>query len=176
MFLCCNSNFLYNTKTLTLLEHGVKSLTVGGNGLRVLSWGYFERKSDGARFLAINTHWNAGSEAKDDADRLAQAKEMASFVLSMKEKYKCPIITTGDYNNRMSQEALQAYISGCGIKDACTYAKVVNRAYKTPHTLFSESTRGEGEAIDHVFASDEIEILFYNVLIDKCLAPSSEWA
>ena len=60
------------------------------------------------------------------------------------------------------------------MKDACTYAKVVNRSIKTTHTLFSESNRGEGEAIDHVFASDELEILFYNVLIDKCLAPSSD--
>lgn len=168
------SPLVYNAKTVTLLEHGVRSLAVGGNGLRVLSWGYFERKSDGARFVAINTHWNAGSEAKDDADRLAQAKEMATFVNSMKTKYACPIITTGDYNNRMSQEALQAYISGCGIKDACTYAKVVNRSIKTTHTLFSESNRGAGEAIDHVFATEDIEILFYNVLIDKCLAPSSD--
>ena len=170
------SPLLYNTETMTLLEHGVVSLRVGGNGLRVLSWGYFERKSDGERLVAINTHWNVGDEKdeKKTADQVAQATEMAEFVLTMKARYNCPIITTGDYNSRLSQIPLSTYINNSGMKDACLNAKVVNRSIKTTHALFSESTRGSGEAIDHVFASSEIEILFYNVLIDKCLAPSSD--
>lgn len=168
------SPLYYNTETMTLLEHGVRPLKVGGNGLRVLSWGYFERKSDGARFVAINTHWNVGGDDQATVEQTAQAREMAEFVLSLKTKYNCPVVTTGDYNSRLSQVPLQTYIEGSGMKDACTYAKVVNRSIKTTHTLFSESTRGAGEAIDHVFASDELEILFYNVLIDKCLAPSSD--
>ena len=170
------SPLLYNVETMTLLEHGVVSLKVGGNGLRVLSWGYFERKSDGARFVAINTHWNVGdaNDAQKTADQVAQATEMAEFVLSMQKKYNCPIISTGDYNSRLSQDPIKTYMTNSGMVDACQSAKVVNRSIKTTHTLFTESHRGAGEAIDHVFASPEVELLFYNVLIDECLAPSSD--
>ena len=165
------SPLAYNTETLKLLEHGVLNLKVGGNGLRVVSWGYFERKSDGARFLAMNTHWNVNADA---AERTAQSKEMADFVVTMKAKYNCPVITTGDYNTRASDTQFELYVSTSGLRDACLNAKVANRMIKTTHTLFSEQTRGAGEAIDHIFASSEVELLYYNVLIDPCLAPSSD--
>ena len=167
---------VYNTETLTLLEHGVRALPLVGDGSnRTISWGYFERKSDGVRFVAVNTHWNPGSDDEDKSARVAQADAMAAFVKTLKSQYNnCPLITTGDYNSRLSEDPIKTYISKSGLKDACQNAKVVNRSIKTTHTLFSENNRGPGEAIDHVFASDEIELLFYNVLIDKCLAPSSD--
>ncbi len=165
------SPLLYNTETMTLLEHGCKALRVGGNGLRVMSWGYFERKSDGARIVAVNTHWNVNA---DVSERTAQSADMAAFVTQLKEKYKCPVVTTGDYNTRMSETQLDHYTRQANLRDAGTTATVVNRAIKTTHTLFNPNHRGEGEAIDHVFASPELEILFYNVLIDQCLAPSSD--
>ena len=168
------SPLAYNTKTLTVLEHGAKGLEVGGNGHRVMSWGYFERKSDGARFVVINTHWNVGGDDAKTVQQTAQAKEMAEFALMLKNQYNCPIITTGDYNSRMSEVPVQTYVANSGFFDAGTTAKVINRAIKTTHSLFNENTRGEGEAIDHIFASSEVEILYYNVLIDKCLAPSSD--
>ena len=168
------SPLAYNTKTLTLLDHGAKRLQVGGNGHRVMSWGYFERKSDGARFVVINTHWNVGGDANKVANQVAQAKEMADFALFLKDRFNCPVITTGDYNSRMSEQPVQTYLKNSGLLDAGTSAKVINRAIKTTHDLFSEKTRGEGEAIDHIFASSDVELLYYNVLIDKCLAPSSD--
>ena len=168
------SPLAYNTKTLTLLDHGAERLQVGGNGHRVMSWGYFERKSDGARFVVINTHWNVGGDEKKTKDQVAQAKEMAEFALFLKDRFNCPVITTGDYNSRLSEDPIKTYITNSGLLDACQNAKVVNRAIKTTHDLFSEKTRGEGEAIDHIFASSDVELLYYNVLIDKCLAPSSD--
>ncbi|MBQ8441348.1 MAG: endonuclease/exonuclease/phosphatase family protein [Clostridia bacterium] len=170
-----SSPLVYNTETMTLLEHGTKALPLVGSGSnRTISWGYFERKSDGARFVAVSTHWNPGSDEEDKNARVTQAGEMATFVKTLKSKYNCPIITAGDYNSRLSEDPIKTYISKSGLKDACQNAKVVNRSIKTTHTLFNENNRGPGEAIDHVFASDEIELLFYNVLIDKCLAPSSD--
>lgn len=169
---------LYNTETLTLLEHGVKTLPYAGtgntSGLRVLSWGYFERKSDGARFVAINTHWNAGSEASDNTKRLTQAKDMVSFIETVKSIYNCPIVTTGDYNNRMGQEPYDYYVSKTGFMDAGLNAKVINRSIKTTHGGLYKHSVTEGYAIDHVFASEEFEILYYNALCDKALAGASD--
>ena len=165
---------VYNTQTLTLLEHGVEPLPVVGNGHRTMSWGYFERKSDGVRFVAINTHLNPGDKDSDMSERVVQAGEMAKLVLSMQKKYQCPVITTGDYNSRLSEAPIKTYMENSGMLDACQSAKVVNRSIKTTHELFTQSHRGPGEAIDHVFASSDVELLFYNVLIDECLAPSSD--
>ena len=169
---------LYNTETLTLLEHGVKTLPHAGtgntSGLRVLSWGYFERKSDGARFVAINTHWNVGSEASDNAERLAQAKDMVALIETVKRLYNCPVVTTGDYNNRTGQEPYEYYVSKTGFKDAGLNAKVINRAIKTTHGGLYKHSVTEGPAIDHVFASEEFEILYYNALCDKVLAGASD--
>ena len=168
------SPLIYNTETMTLLEHGVETFSVGDERLRVLSWGYFERKSDGERFIAINTHWNVG-DADDEqktADQVTQATEMAEFVLAMKAKYNCPIITTGDYNNRYEEKfepkeiPLKTYIDLSGMKDSREYAKVANHSYKTTHTLFTECHRWDGAAIDHIFVSSDVEVLFYNILID----------
>ncbi|MBE6627365.1 MAG: hypothetical protein E7629_00400 [Ruminococcaceae bacterium] len=172
------SPLLYNTETMTLLDHGVKVLPYASNnaeirGLRVLSWGYFERKSDGARFVAINTHWNVGSEASDNTERLTQAKDMVAFIETVKSIYNCPIVTTGDYNNRTGQEPYDYYVSETGFKDAGLNAKVVNRLIKTTHTLFASSVTS-GAAIDHVFTSEEFEILYYNTLCDKILAGASD--
>ena len=168
------SPLAYNTQTLTLLEHGVEPLPVVGNGQRTMSWGYFERKSDGVRFVAINTHLNPGDKDSDMSERVVQAGEMAKLVLSMQKKYQCPVITTGDYNSRLSEAPIKTYMENSGMLDACQSAKVVNRSIKTTHELFTQSHRGPGEAIDHVFASSDVELLFYNVLIDECLAPSSD--
>ena len=166
------SPLVYNTETMTLLEHGVETLSVGDERLRVLSWGYFERKSDGERFVAINTHWNVGdaNDEKKTADQVTQATEMAEFVLAMKAKYNCPVITTGDYNNRHEpgneEIPLGTYIQLSGMNDSRLSAKVANRSYKTTHTLFTECHRWGGAAIDHIFVSSDVEVLFYNILID----------
>ena len=168
---------LYNTETLTLLEHGVHALPYASkkqnHGLRVVSWGYFERKSDGAHFLAFNTHWNPGSTDADNSERLAQARDMAQFILQLQKQYNCPVITTGDYNNRTGQEPYEFYVSKTGFKDAGVNAKVVNRLIKTTHSLFTSSV-SQGHAIDHVFLSEGFEILYYNTLCDKALAGASD--
>ena len=164
------SPLAYNTETLTLLEHGVKNLYPGNNSLRVISWGYFERKSDGARFLAMNTHWNVNS---DETARSVQATDMARFVVSMKEQYNCPVFTTGDYNTYVTDPQFSTYTSISGLADGAQTAKVVNRNVRTTHTLFG-SIHNNGTPIDHVFASTDVEILFYNVLVDKCLSGASD--
>ena len=166
------SPLIYNTETLTLLEHGVKKLTVSNNyKLRVLSWGYFERKSDGARFVAVNTHWNLST---DPSGRSAQAIEMGNFVKELMEKYDCPAITTGDYNTKVSNEQHAQLCQQGGLSDTLLVAKTANRICKTNRKLFQHPVVEVGEAIDHIFVSSEIEVLFYNVLVDEILDNASD--
>ncbi|MBQ8431426.1 MAG: endonuclease/exonuclease/phosphatase family protein [Clostridia bacterium] len=167
------SPLAYNVEKVTLLEHGVKTLASGNNpSLRVISWGYFERKSDGARFVVANTHWDL---TRMPESRTKQAIEMGDFMVAMRAKYNCPVITTGDYNTQEYQEQFQTYLDHSQLLDAGLTAQVVNRNYKSTHTLFAEPTETpDVRAIDHVFYSPDIEALFYNMLVDKILLDASD--
>ena len=167
------SPLAYNTEKVTLLEHGVQTLASGNNvKLRVISWGYFERKSDGARFIVANTHWDLTAMPES---RTKQAIEMGDFIVAMREKYKCPAITVGDYNTQDYQEQFQTYLDHSKLSDAGLTARVINRNYKSTHTLFEEQVPAPDiRAIDHVFYSEDIEALYYNMLIDKDILNASD--
>lgn len=168
----------YNTETLILHEHGTKILSFSGavdedtRGLRVLSWARFERKSDGAFFIAINTHW----DPKEDGEqrRIVQAAETVDLIAVLREMYNCPIVTTGDYNSIITSDPIKNYMESASMRDACDSAQVINRAIKTTHGGLHSSSVSNGNAIDHVFASAEFEILYYNVLCDKYLGNASD--
>ena len=167
------SPLAYNVEKVTLLEHGVKTLASGNNpSLRVISWGYFERKSDGERFFVANTHWDLTAMPES---RTKQAIEMGDFVVEMKAKYNCPAITVGDYNTQSHQEQFQTYLDHSKLSDAGLTAKVINRNYKSTHALFEEQVPAPDIlAIDHVFYSSDIEALYYNMLIDKTVIDASD--
>ncbi|MBQ8441518.1 MAG: hypothetical protein IJX19_12710, partial [Clostridia bacterium] len=163
----------YNIEKVTLLEHGVKTLASGNNAkLRVISWGYFERKSDGERFFVANTHWDLTAMPES---RTKQAIEMGDFMVAMKEKYNCPVISTGDYNTQSHQEQFQTYLDHSKLADAGLTAKVINRNFKSTHKLFEDPVPAPDTlAIDHIFYSSDIEALYYNMLIDKTVIDASD--
>ena len=167
------SPLAYNVEKVTLLEHGVKTLASGNDSrLRVISWGYFERKSDGARFIVANTHWDL---TKMPESRTLQAIEMGDFIVEMRAKYNCPAVTVGDYNTQDYQEQFQTYLDHSQLSDAGLTANVINRNYKSTHDLFEEQVPApEIRAIDHVFYSADIEALYYNMLIDKTVIDASD--
>ena len=167
------SPLAYNVDKVTLLEHGVQTLASGNNPkLRVISWGYFERKSDGARFIVANTHWDLTSMPES---RTKQAIEMGDFMVEMRAKYNCPAITVGDYNTQDYQEQFQTYLDHSQLLDAGLTAQVINRNYRSTHGLFEEPTETPDiKAIDHVFYSSDVEALFYNMLVDKILLDASD--
>lgn len=166
------SPLIYNPQTTTLLDHDVQSFAVGNNPkLRVASWGHFESKANGARYVVINTHWDLSANL---SARTSQATEMAELVNTLKAKYNCPVITTGDYNTRASDTQFELYTTNASLFDARLTANTVNRACKTNHTLATPSDLADGEAIDHIFGSSEIEFLFYNVLVDQLLIDASD--
>ena len=167
------SPLAYNVEKVTLLEHGVKTLASGNNpSLRVISWGYFERKSDGERFFVANTHWDLTAMPES---RTKQAIEMGDFAVAMKEKYNCPVITVGDYNTQSHQEQFQTYLDHSKLSDAGLTAKVINRNFKSTHKLFEDPVPAPDTlAIDHIFYSSDIEALYYNMLIDKTVIDASD--
>lgn len=168
-----SSPLMYNMETVTLLEHGVRTLASGNSeSARVISWGYFERKSDGARFLVANTHWDLTGMTES---RTKQAIEMGDFIASMKQKYNCPAITVGDYNTQSHQDQFRTYLEHSGLFDAGLTAKVINRNFKSTHTLFEPPVPAPDIlAIDHVFYSSDIEALYYNMLIDEDVLDASD--
>ncbi|PCD03171.1 endonuclease [Sphingomonas spermidinifaciens] len=62
---------------------------------RMVTWGRFERLTDGRRFTLVNTHFPY--RAEDGAARVKAAARVAAFVAALPEDE--PVVVTGDFND-----------------------------------------------------------------------------
>ncbi|MEG2561603.1 MAG: endonuclease/exonuclease/phosphatase family protein [Clostridia bacterium] len=96
------SPIIFNTKTLNLLEHGIKKYSQGdNNGCRVASWAVFERKDDKKVFAVVSTHLDLIRKGKEDAElaiMMSQVEELNEQVKAIVDKNSCPVVITGDFN------------------------------------------------------------------------------
>ncbi len=168
------SPLAYNTEKVKVIEHGVKEYTKGNSTkLRLMSWALFEKLDGGKRFIVINTHWDLSSN-DDKGYRTAHSKEMAAYAIELEKKYDCPIITTGDYNATESTSMYLNFVNTTGFHEAKYTAKVINRACKTYHDLGTAVSTAKANSIDHIFGSDKVEFLYYDVLINKIVTDASD--
>lgn len=106
------SPLAYNTKKVTLKEHGTQIFSEGNNTkLRLAAWALFEDKESGKRFVVVNTHWDLGG---NPAFRTTHAKEMGDVVNQLKGRYNCAVITTGDYNTREDETQYRLFVEKNG--------------------------------------------------------------
>ena len=98
---------------------------------------------------------------------------MAALALRLKEQYKVPVITTGDYNVREEDEYIKNFVSKTGFSEAKFAAKVINRAGTSTHAI--GKPRGTGaQSIDHIFGSQDAEFLYFNTLVDQSILDASD--
>ncbi|MEG1609223.1 MAG: endonuclease/exonuclease/phosphatase family protein [Clostridia bacterium] len=107
-FLENRSPIIYNTNTMTLIEHGIHKYSQGdNNGCRVASWAVFEKNSNKAKFAVISTHFDFVTKSieKQKLEIMnTQKKELIEQVNIIVEKHKCPIFVTGDFNAMEQRE------------------------------------------------------------------------
>ena len=166
------SPLAYNTEKVILKDHGTKIFSKGNNTkLRLGAWAVFEDKATGKEFIVVNTHWDLTGNGEY---RTVHSNEMAQLVNELKAKYNAPVITTGDYNTKESEEQYKNYVEKAALHEAKYTAKVVKRKTKTTHTLGTALATGEADSIDHIFGTSDVEFLFYNVLADKLIINASD--
>ena len=165
------STLAYNKETVNLIDHGVVNYSVGNSTqLRLVTWGLFEKKDTGKRFIVMSTHWDL---TKNSSWQKVHSEEMAALALRLKEQYNVPVITTGDYNVREEDEYIKNFVRTTGFSEAKLTAKVINRAGTSTHIL--GKPRGTGaQSIDHIFGSQDVEFLYFNTLIDNSILDASD--
>ena len=149
------TTMMYNKNTLTLLENELIGYSVNYWGciqrMRYISMALFEIKATGERFVFISTHLDAEKDSKGQANRVTQTGELADRIEYYKNKYGCPIISTGDYNSSYSDAPIQ---------------QLVNVGMKS-----HENNRG---GIDYILYSAGVTARYFTAVNDTDVAGASD--
>lgn len=162
----------YHKEKVKLLDSGNDYYSVGSGGtkIRLVTWGYFEKIDTGKKFFVMNTHWCIHKE-----NRVIQAQELADLAIQYRNKYNCPIISTGDHNSDEKSDEFQIYANQTGMKNARQTAAKVMRDFRTAHTLGKKPRPArQADSIDQIFYTEELTCLLYNILIDRVVLDASD--
>ena len=158
-------SIFYNKTKLRLLESGTKWLSdtpdipskyATSTMNRILTYALLERKSNGERFVHINTHL-------EHSNALAREEQVA-VLMSIAETFsQYPILMTGDYNSNPTAKPY-AVITGAGFSDS---AKSAYRTENVGKTFISENDPSVVETIDFCFVRNVSYVERYRVVTDK---------
>lgn len=185
------STIAYNTETVNLIKWGQSAFVVNYNeNCRNLMWAVFEMKDEpGKRFMVTSTHWDLTSDR-----RVHQAIEMSGLLAMIEEYYKLPMFCTGDYNTRETGNEYKVFTELTGLKDAKFAAEKRGLVCATSHlgdgtgtaddytsgywklgtVSFRQKEIDTVYSIDHIFASPESKILYYNTVVDENALTASD--
>lgn len=187
------STIAYNSKTVELEEYGTYLSEYSDNdNCRYLTYGVFHLKNTDKKFVATSTHWNLNRPPIEK--RIHQAEESARLSLELQSKYNCPVVSCGDYNNDESTEIYKAYMNVSNYYDtkyeaadrgltAPTYHLGTGGGDKEDYTseywYRNEDTLRESQvdsymSIDHIFASREFKVNYYDVISESRALYSSD--
>lgn len=126
---------------------------------RTATWAHLVRRSDGRRFLAVNTHLdNEGQKA-----RLEGARQILRWISANKAAGEF-VIVTGDFNTEAGTAPIKEMASSpLGLRDAHDVAQTApvgpDGTWNDFHTLPTEESR-----IDFVFVGPSLTVQRYAVL------------
>lgn len=113
---------IYNGDKLLLIESGYYAYKQGDeNGCRAITWGLFSVKATGKYLIVTNTHLDLikdGQESRSLEIMLAQADELLAKISELSGRYKCPVISLGDYNSMESGDIPDAFGDAYGVRAA----------------------------------------------------------
>ena len=126
---------------------------------RVATWAHLVRKSDGRRFIAVNTHLdNEGKQA-----RLEGAREIARWIAANRTPGEL-LLVTGDFNTEPDTPPLQVLTSApLGLRDARTSSKTPAVGPEGTWNNFA-ALPAENSRIDFVLVDPKISVERYGVL------------
>ena len=132
--------------------------TYTANYARIMTYVVLERKSDGARFIYVNTHLdNNGNNSGDVAEKIRQAEVeiMMDIIKGITNSYgDIPVIVTGDFNSiPTNRTAYIAMTQTFGYADSSRVAKEGE-----PKTTFTDGTdENSGTILDYIFVSSHLK-------------------
>ena len=127
--------------------------------IRIATWAHLVRKSDGHRFLALNTHLdNDGKTA-----RLEGAREILRFLSAHRQPGES-VLMTGDFNSEPGSPPYQALTSSpLGLRDSRTISKSPPLGPEGTFNDFQALPK-DSQRIDYVLVDPTIGVDRYAVL------------
>lgn len=193
---------LYNQYTTKLIKaeyywyknqwdtrEGVKHENSAGDcASKAATWGVFEDKATGERYIAISTHMCTRSRYVASL----QAEEMIALIDRLIEEYQCPVILGGDYNGTVEYEHYRkfaasgltnvrrdgiasVYVSHAGGHH--TYPAYDEKAGLTlPAKNDNTGTFYSDRSVDHIMIknNEKMDVAVFGVVIDDCTMSGSD--
>ena len=156
----CGTKWLSNTpdKAGSVYSYKENGKTYSANYSRIMTYVVLQRKSDGAKFLYVNTHLdNNGNNEHDIAEKIRQAEVdiMMNIIKDItKTKGDIPVVVTGDFNVvPQDRSAYNAMTKTYGYSDSSRIAKEGE-----PKTTFTEmENENSGTILDYIFVSSHLK-------------------
>lgn len=158
----------YNTERVELLQESTFWLSLTPNKPskgwdaalpRTCTYGIFQNKSDGKKFMLFNTHFDhVGVKAREESSKLIlkKIKELNT------EDY--PVVVTGDFNLESDSPGVQVILT----EMADTHIAAGTNAFGPVGTFNGfEFNKPLERRIDYIFVSDEFEVLKSAILSDS---------
>ena len=171
------SAIFYKTDRFEVLEHGDFWLSPetdhpnkGWDAAlpRICTWGKFKEKNSGFEFIYFNLHMDhIGVQARSESAKLIlqKVKEQPSHI---------PVILSGEFSVDQTNESY-ALLNNSGVmRDAYEMADL----RYAPNGTFNgfHPDRMTTSRIDHIFLSDDFQVLKYGILTDTYRTPVKESA
>ncbi|MEC7771318.1 MAG: endonuclease/exonuclease/phosphatase family protein [Bacteroidota bacterium] len=126
---------------------------------RTCTYGIFENKSDGEKFMVFNTHFDhVGVKAREESSKLILEK------INELNTENYPVVVTGDFNLESDSPGVQAMLT----KMADTHIAAGKNAFGPKGTFNGfEFNKPVERRIDYIFVSDDFEVLKSAILSDS---------
>ncbi len=171
-FIYCCTTFLYNPKTVSLVDEYILDLDFR-DAVRVFSVAVFERLSDGARFVVTNAH----PAPRETPEKYARNMEdLTALAADVVKKYDgLPVIMAGDFNTPEQTEWYLKFMNAAGVRDAKYEAGVLVRNYSTYFGYqVVPNTENTDHCVDHLFVNDRVVVKLFNAIIGHGVENASD--
>lgn len=161
-------NIIYDPRRFKQITGGLLPYT--DNWLRCFHWALFEERKGKRRFIVTNTHWDLTS-----AKRMKNAKLMREFVQDLVRRYRCPVISTGDFNCETDTPEFTAFASHVKMFDAMEIAhRVKNKFVGSAYDIRFINAPLRKKHIDHILCTDQFKVLSAELVVHPCLLSCSD--
>ena len=127
---------------------------------RIVTFAHLRRRGDGARVLALNTHWDhVGTQA-----RLESARQIARWIAANRQRGEA-LVVLGDFNAALAEPSLQALLAEVGLRDARAAAGQHAQGSSISFNAF-QAVPARGALIDHVLTGPGIAVRRWHALAE----------
>lgn len=183
-----DNRLIYDTRRVTLVATWAKRFgyqSPGDNKYgRHMMWALFENNLNKSRFLVFNTHTAPGDDVADQK----QWTELISYMKAWRDRYKVPVFAIGDFNSTKFEGASRAMLPAMR---AAGVGDILGQQYRSYTTAgaripagggnswvnsfnncrqnireFSVARNRPGNSPDYIFASNNIKVLSYLLVVN----------